>query len=163
MRVAELFRMLKESGVGSITLVFNENTTVANQPKVFMSELISSEVENTVTTTNEVGTTSTVEEEAVKGRHEESPKPIEVPKVVVPKVEKSAPAVEKVADNKSVFDQFVDATAYDDGTPEFAQKRSALIGRMSRDDLLRVNVEFSCGIDTDQTDADLRKAVQEMF
>lgn len=158
MRVAELFRMLKESGVGSITLVFNENAPTSGQPKVFVSEVLSSE---TVTTADEVVPVPVVREEPVEVPAK-APARVSEP-IEVPKVEKAAPPVEKVADGKSVFDQFVDATAYDDGTPEFAQKRSALIGRMSRDDLLRVNVEFSCGIDTDQTDADLRKAVQEMF
>ena len=162
MRVTELFRILKESGVGSITLVFNENTATSGQSKVFVSEVLSS---GTVTTADEVVPVPVVREEPVDVPAKaparapaRASEPIEVPKV-----DKAAPPVEKAADEKSVFDQFVDATAYDDGTPEFAQKRSALIGRMSRDDLLRVNVEFSCGIDTDQTDADLRKAVQEMF
>ena len=62
--------------------------------------------------------------------------------------------------DKPLFDAFVDALAKDDGGELDV---AFFIGEMTLSDLIRVNNEYTLGIDTDVPQNDLRKAIIECF
>lgn len=161
MKVVELLRLLKEGGVSHLTIGFAGDADMgfSSDTRSFVTEpnggCADGRIIDPFTANQDPAELVVTQKKAV------------VPPVVQSKAPEKpiAKAVTEPAGKptKPVFDQFIDATTKDAGGPEMAQVRADLIGRMSRDDLLRVNVEFSFGIDTDQPDAALRQAILEMF
>lgn len=65
-------------------------------------------------------------------------------------------------DPKKLYDHFCAKIAKDDGTFT-VEERTDLIGRMGLDDLLRINNDFSLGLDTDKAVDDVREDVKNCF
>ena len=75
-----------------------------------------------------------------------------------PRSEQQAAALPKPAD---VYDVFVETVEQDDGTKSDVKR--ALIGRMTLDDMLRVNAGFQLGLDTDVATEALRAELLTCF
>lgn len=65
-------------------------------------------------------------------------------------------------DPKKLYETFCAKITTDDGTFT-VEERTALIGRMGLDDLLRINNDFSLGLDTDKPVEDVREDVKNCF
>ncbi|OQA09463.1 MAG: hypothetical protein BWY66_00562 [bacterium ADurb.Bin374] len=65
-------------------------------------------------------------------------------------------------DPKKLYDHFCAKITKDDGTFT-VEERTGLIGRMGLDDLLRINNDFSLGLDTDKPVEDVREDVKNCF
>ena len=88
-----------------------------------------------------------------KAAKEKAAKPVEETKP------ESAAAAVKPED---VYATFVQAVTHDDGAVD-QLARQALINQMKLDDLLRLNNDFSLGINTDQSTEALRKELADCF
>lgn len=65
--------------------------------------------------------------------------------------------------NKSAYDQFWVINEEDDGGDQASEQRRALIGVMTRDDIIRINNDCELGIDTDQPLGQLREELAACF
>jgi len=61
------------------------------------------------------------------------------------------------------FERFATLVEHDDGSKENAIERKSIVNKLKLDDLLRINNEFSCGIDTDCKIGELRKTILSLF
>ena len=92
----------------------------------------------------------------------EKPK-TEKPKTEKPKTEKPATTETKETKPVDKFEHFAYLVEHDDGSKENAAERKAIVNNLKLDDLLRINNEFSCGIDTDCKIGALRKTIISLF
>ena len=77
---------------------------------------------------------------------------------------KSKPVATKVKETKPVdqFERFAHLVEHDDGKENAAEKK-AIVNKLKLDDLLRINNEFSCGVDTDCKIGELRTTILSLF
>jgi len=94
-------------------------------------------------------------------------KPVTAEKLVTPKkpAPKSKQVATRVKEIKPVdqFERFVHLVEHDDGSKENAAERKAIVNKLKLDDLLRINNEFSCGVDTDCKMGELRTTILSLF
>ena len=94
---------------------------------------------------------------------ENAEKETEKPKTEKPKTEKPATTETKETKPVDKFEHFAYLVEHDDGSKENAAERKAIVNNLKLDDLLRINNEFSCGIDTDCKIGALRKTIISLF
>lgn len=78
-------------------------------------------------------------------------------------VEEEAKKDTGTVSNKSAYDQFWAINEEDDGGAEQGEQRRALIGRMTQDEIIRINNDCELGIDTDQPLEKLRNELATCF
>jgi len=61
------------------------------------------------------------------------------------------------------FERFAHLVEHDDGSKENAAERKSIVNKLKLDNLLRINNEFSCGVDTDCKIGELRKTIISLF